>query len=135
MRVILDTNIWVSTLISKDFEWIDGLFVSEDVELVFSERLLTEFLQVAQRPKLKKFISDARLTRVIELLDTYAAVVTTTSTIDQCRDPDDNFLLELAVDAPADLLVTGDNDLLSLKAIGSCRIITITELKEMVKEG
>ena len=42
MRVILDTNIWVSALISKDFEWIDSLFVSENIELVFSERLLTE---------------------------------------------------------------------------------------------
>lgn len=133
MRVILDTNIWVSALISKDFEWIDGLFISGDVELVFSERLLTEFLHVARRPKLKKFISETRLTRVIELLDTYASVAGTTSTIELCRDPDDNFLLELAVDASADLLVTGDNDLLSLKAIGNCRIITIAELKGMVK--
>jgi uncharacterized protein len=135
MRVILDTNIWVSALISKEFEWIDGLFVSEAMELVFSERLLTEFLQVAHRPKLKKFISEARLTRVIELLDTYATVVTTTSTINVCRDPDDNFLLELAVDAPADFLVTGDNDLLSLKTIGNCRIITVAELRRMAKEG
>jgi uncharacterized protein len=135
MRVILDTNIWVSALISKEFEWIDGLFVSEAMELVFSERLLTEFLQVAHRPKLKKFISEARLKRVIELLDTYATVVTTTSTINVCRDPDDNFLLELAVDAPADFLVTGDNDVLSLKTIGNCRIITVAELRRMAKEG
>jgi putative PIN family toxin of toxin-antitoxin system len=134
MRVILDTNIWVSALISKDFEWIDGLFVSENIELVFSERLLTEFLHVARRPKLRKFISEERLTRIIELLDTYATMVTTTSSIDLCRDPDDNFLLELAVDAPADLLVTGDNDLLSLKAIGNCRIVTIVELRDMVNK-
>jgi len=129
MKVILDTNIWISALISKDFEWIDGLFNSESCELIFSEKLLREFLVVAKRPKLKRFINEARLQQLIELFDTFAVLVVTTSTITICRDTDDNFLLELAIDSGANVLVTGDQDLLTLQRIGQCEIITIAELK------
>lgn len=129
MRIILDTNIWISSLISKEFQWIDTLFASNAHQLIFSDQLLTEFLHVAKRPKLKKFISEAKLKRLIEQFDIYAMMIDTTSKIELCRDPNDNFLLELAVDGNADFLVTGDNDLLSLRIIGGCKIITVAQLK------
>ena len=44
-----------------------------------------------------------------------------------CRDADDNFLLALCLDGHADFLITGDQDLLVLKAFGSTRIISWAE--------
>jgi putative PIN family toxin of toxin-antitoxin system len=56
-RVIIDTNLWISFLITHDFRKIDELIFSNSVILVFSEELLEEFVVVAKRPKFKRFFS------------------------------------------------------------------------------
>jgi predicted nucleic acid-binding protein len=47
--------------------------------------------------------------------------------VTQCRDPKDNFLLELAIDGNAHFLLTGDNDLLDIKQIGKTSIIKVQD--------
>jgi putative PIN family toxin of toxin-antitoxin system len=49
--------------------------------------------------------------------------VTLCGTVHLCRDPDDNKILECAERARADLIVTGDKDLLSLRTHGQTRIV------------
>ncbi|MDR9408203.1 MAG: putative toxin-antitoxin system toxin component, PIN family [Balneolaceae bacterium] len=127
MRLILDTNLWISFLISSNYEKLDELLVNKDSKLLFSQELLEEFLTVAGRPKLKKYISDEDLAYLLETIDEVAEFVNVTSEITKCRDPKDNFLLSLAVDGKADYLLTGDNDLLVLKKIGDTRIETISD--------
>ncbi len=50
-RIIIDTNLWISFLITKDFSKLDELIFAKQAILVFSEELLDEFLEVAKRPK------------------------------------------------------------------------------------
>lgn len=45
----------------------------------------------------------------------------------RCRDPKDDYLLELALVSEADYLITGDKDLLTVEKIGSCQIVTAME--------
>lgn len=52
-RVVLDTNLWVSFLISNRLKELDLLLKTEFITLVFSEELLGEFLKVSHRPNLK----------------------------------------------------------------------------------
>jgi putative PIN family toxin of toxin-antitoxin system len=113
-RVILDTNIWISFLISKRLEELDVLLESELVTLVFSSELLEEFLEVAVRPKFSKFFKKSDIKGLVNQLDRYGELVAVTSKVDECRDPKDNFLLSLAIDSKADFLITGDSDLLVL---------------------
>lgn len=75
MRVILDTNIWISYLISKNLLWIDEFFKLNDFELLFSERLLSEFFLVIQRPKLKKYFSKDKLDQLIDIFDDYGTMI------------------------------------------------------------
>jgi uncharacterized protein len=53
-RIILDTNLWISFLITKDYSLLDKLLISGSYKLIFSQELLEEFIEVANRPKLKK---------------------------------------------------------------------------------
>jgi uncharacterized protein len=53
-----------------------------------------------------------------------ATRVTLEGTVHVCRDPDDDLVLECAERAEADLIITGDQDLLSLRSHGVTRIIT-----------
>ncbi|MFO7800311.1 putative toxin-antitoxin system toxin component, PIN family [Rhodohalobacter sp.] len=132
MRLILDTNLWISFLISSKYEKLDELLFTQKSKLLFSQELLEEFVAVAKRPKLRKYISRDELEDLLETIDEVAEFVNVTSEISECRDPKDNFLLSLAVDAKADYLLTGDKDLLVLKKIGNTEIRTISEFLNMV---
>ncbi len=127
MRLILDTNLWISFLISSKFEKLDEILFNQNFKLLFSQELLEEFVAVVKRPKLRKYISRNELEDLLETIDDIAEFVNVTSEISECRDPKDNFLLSLAVDGKADYLLTGDKDLLVLKEIGNTKIKTISE--------
>jgi uncharacterized protein len=125
-RIIIDTNLWISFLITKDFTKLDEIIFSRLGIVVFSQELLDEFLNVVSRPKFKRFFSSADIEEILETIDEYADFVKVKSEIEVCRDSKDNFLLSLAVDSNADFLLTGDKDLLDLTKFGKTRILTIS---------
>jgi putative PIN family toxin of toxin-antitoxin system len=127
MRLILDTNLWISFLISSKYERLDELLFNQEYKLLFSRELIEEFVAVAKRPKLRKYIPGDDLEDVLDTIDEVTEFVVVTSDISECRNPKDNFLLSLAVDGKADYLLTGDKDLLVLEKIGSTEIKTISE--------
>lgn len=122
-KVILDTNLWISFLISKQLNFIDDLLLEGKFKLIFSKELVDEFLTVAKRPKFEKYFSESNITALLRLFDRYGKLIEVSSNIQKCRDYKDNFLLNLAVDSKADFLITGDEDLLVLKKIGNTKII------------
>ena len=125
-RILLDTNIWISFLITKDYSKLDDLIFTRKTILLFSRELLDEFIEVAKRPKFRRWFSPEDVESILETIDEYAEFVTIKSKIAICRDPKDNFLLSLSVDGNADFLITGDQDLLNLKKMNKTKIITIS---------
>lgn len=132
-RIIIDTNLWISFLLSKQFSFLDELLTNQSVQLVFSQELLSEFLDVVNRPKLKKYFSDESVEMVLELIDQYAEFIVVTSSVDVCRDSKDNFLLSLAKDGSVDFLITGDQDLLVIERFVNTEILTISEFEQRIK--
>ena len=104
-RIIIDTNLWISFLITKDFTKLDEIIFSRHGILVFSQELLDEFLEVARRPKFRRFFSASDIEEILETIDEYADFVKVQTKIKVCRDPKDNFLLSLSIDGNADFLV------------------------------
>jgi len=129
LRVILDTNLWISYLISKRLRKIDALFEENGVTLIFSDELMEEFLEVAQRPKFGKYFTSADLENLLALFDVYGEWVQVVSSVDLCRDAKDNFLLALAKDGKADYLITGDQDLLIIKKFEDTDILIYAEFE------
>lgn len=126
-RIIIDTNLWISFLITNNFAKLDEILFSKHGILVFSQELLAEFLEVAKRPKFKRFFSTSTIEELLETIDEYANFVNVETEIKICRDPKDNFLLSLSVDGNADFLITGDKDLLELNKFGETKIISISD--------
>lgn len=124
-RVIVDTNLWISFLLTRDFSTLDKLFADQSITLLFSQELLDEFIEVARRPKFKKYFSLSDLQDLLQELSLQAEFIAVTSTVDACRDPKDNFLLSLAVDGKATHLITGDKDLLDIGNFEETKIITM----------
>lgn len=125
-RIIIDTNLWISFLLTKDFLKIDSLLKGNHINLLFSQELLEEFIEVSGRPKFKKYFSKQDIKSLLARIHTKAEFITTKSVITICRDPKDNFLLALAKDGKDSHLITGDADLLVLKKMGKTEIVSIS---------
>jgi uncharacterized protein len=126
-RVILDTNLWISFLISKRQKELDIILESGAVTLIFSQELLEEFLEVSERPKFKRFFKKSNIKTLLTQIETFGELIRVESKINECRDPKDNFLLSLSVDGKADFLVTGDSDLLVLGKLEKTKIVSWAE--------
>ena len=126
-RIILDTNLGISFLITKNLSPLDPLLISGQIKLLFSEDLLTEFVEVIQRTKFKKYFSRSEIDELFITIGSYAEFISVKTEVNICRDPKDNFLLCLAIDGQVNYLITGDQDLLTLKEIGTAKIITISD--------
>ena len=126
-RVILDTNLWISFLISKNLSKLDPFIKNRTLILLFSKESIEEFVDVVERPKFKRFFSQKDIELILNLFDLFGELVNIKSDVNICRDAKDNFLLNLSIDGKADYLVTGDKDLLVLKKIKITQILTMSQ--------
>jgi len=93
----------------------DKLFKAIDHgEITISTPVLLELAEVLARDKLNKYLTEQERMRFLVALLKESELVGITEQISECRDPKDNKFLELAVCGNADVLVTGDDDLLVL---------------------
>jgi putative PIN family toxin of toxin-antitoxin system len=132
-KVILDTNLWISFLISKNLSEIDDLVNVGKIKLIFSNELIEEFIAVAKRPKFKKYFNNDNLEELLRLFEQYGKLIRVRIEVTESRDKKDNFLLSLAVESNADFLVTGDTDLLILKKIKKTKIVTWNDFMKEIK--
>lgn len=128
MRVVLDTNLLIATLISADGApayaydlWREGRYT-----LLTSDWQLGELRRVSRYRKLRPILTPAAVGTLVNGLRRRAEVLTQLPTFDLARDPDDNFILAAAVAGKADYLVTGDKkDLIPLVRVAGVRIVKV----------
>ena len=113
---------------------IDAIAYST-VDIVLCKQLRYEIFKVIKYPRLKDSVSTEKLNRLFTLLKNEIRDYTPDCTISECRDPKDNFLLELAVSAGADNLVTGDQDLLTLNPFRGVQIVKPSEFEKILDKG
>lgn len=131
MRIVLDTNIFLSALISPGgppasivAAWLARRFV-----LISHPIQLDELRGVTRRDKLRSLIQPAEVGRRVNQIKRLAEFPSTLPSVRRSPDPDDDFLLALCEAAQADRLVTGDKaDLLALERHGTARIMTMAGL-------
>ena len=123
MKVVIDTNIWISYLLGSLLQGMDEKILSKEIKVVVSDEMLKEISEVSSRPKFKNIFTAKRIKELFSLLDSYAIVVSPSQKVNVCRDGKDNFLLEVALEGEADYLVTGDEDLLVLDPFYNTKIV------------
>lgn len=136
MRLVLDTNVLVSAFLWKG---VPGRLIElageGEIQLYTSRALLDELAEVLHRKKLAKSVQATGLTAA-ELVKQYQQLayrVTARQFTKQItRDADDDAVLACAIAAKVDLVVSGDRDLLVLKAFRSIPIITPAEAVQIM---
>ena len=127
IKIIIDTNLWISFLIGKQLANLKDLIVEETIKVIVSEQILEEIITVTQRPKLQKYFSQSKVNELIKFLKITGIYVEIKSVVSICRDAKDNYLLALAKDSQANFLITGDEDLLILQQFEQTAIITYAD--------
>jgi putative PIN family toxin of toxin-antitoxin system len=118
MRAVVDTNILVRAII-RPHGTVGPLLLRlrhGEYTLLYAQSLLEELVDVLNRPRIceKYQLTDQDIQTVVSLILLRGEAVTPTERITACRDPQDDKFLEVAVAGEADVIVSGDQDLLTL---------------------
>lgn len=137
MRITTDTNV----LLSSSF-WKGASFTilerveQKEIELILSEEIIEEFTRILQYEEVQKKIKDKNLEmrRSVEEIISIATIVEPKEKLKVVKDdPDDNKILECALEGNVDYIITKDNHLLKLKEFRRIKIITPEEFLDNYK--
>jgi uncharacterized protein len=129
MKIVIDTNVWISLAIGSKSVTEDLIKILENsaIEIVVSEELLDEITVTLSKPKLRKYLTHERVSILFSILNNDCLLEKSILTRKFCRDPKDDFLLNLALQSSSEYLITGDSDLLILNPIDNLQILSIKE--------
>lgn len=124
-RVVIDTNIFLSAVLNQDS--LPAKVVEKALrsgQILQSAETWEELEDVLNREKFDKYRSVFDRRMYFKYLGEFMEQVSVTTRTSVCRDPKDDKLLELAIDGRADLIITGDKDLLVLNPFEGVPIVT-----------
>ncbi|MBS1937073.1 MAG: putative toxin-antitoxin system toxin component, PIN family [Bacteroidetes bacterium] len=131
LRLVVDTNVWVSYLLTRSFARLNTLLSDQGVRVLYSEAMIEELMEVLERPRARRQIASADVAELLGTIQVQGERVQVTSSVRVCRDPDDDKVLELCQDGKAHLLVSGDKDLLSMREFQGTKIISPAEFMRL----
>jgi putative PIN family toxin of toxin-antitoxin system len=114
-RVVIDTNVFLSGLLSSTSTPARAVerAIRED-QVLASKDTLRELARKLLSPRFDRYVARERRMALLDRLAPNLVLVEIVQRIRACRDPKDDQFLEVAVNGSANVLVTGDRDLLSL---------------------
>jgi putative PIN family toxin of toxin-antitoxin system len=139
IRAVLDTNLLVSYLLTHRAPIatiIDDFLAQDQFIMIGAPELLGELDRVLTYPKLQRYYSDEERIRFVALVFALSEAVDLPETVPRiCRDPDDDRLVACAVVGGADVIVSGDDDVLALQRVGDIPILTAAQFLEVLEQG
>lgn len=127
-RAIVDTNILIRAVImpSGTVGPVITRLRDGDYTLVYSAPLIDELLEKLTLPRIREkyHLNDQDIDDLLALIALRGELVTPTRKVKICRDPQDDMFIEAALAGNAEVVVTGDEDLLTVKEFETVRFIT-----------
>jgi uncharacterized protein len=127
-RIVIDTNVYLSHLMRPSSIPSRALLRAwrRDIPLVSLETL-EELERTLRKKKFSRYFRPADITQFLEEANSVSERVVVKSKFQICRHPKDDKFLGLAVDGRADLILTGDRDLLVLNPFRDIPIVSLVE--------
>ena len=126
-KIILDTNVVVSSIIQKSYPYyiVYEYVFEEQIRLCLSKALLDEYCEVLSRSKFSKIpYFESNTDIVLNRLKKIAVFYEPKICLDIIKDKDDNKLLELAHESNADFLITGNHNDFDITHYNNTRILS-----------
>lgn len=132
MIVILDCNIWLSLALNQQLSFISQLN-KYNISIATCNELIDEVTQVSSRPKFRKYFSPAYIKQLVDFHQLISRRFPLKAIPNIVTDEKDNYLFALCEASNADYFVTGDKLLLNVGIYKTTKVITLTELRNMLK--
>jgi putative PIN family toxin of toxin-antitoxin system len=114
-RIVVDTNVLISRLLQPQSVPAQAVRKARrEGRLLVSEATMDELAEVLSRSKLDRYVSVEDRKQFLRQLGRRAALVSIIYCVRECRDPKDDKFLEVALNGRADVIITGDVDLLTM---------------------
>jgi putative PIN family toxin of toxin-antitoxin system len=130
LTVVFDVNVLVSSLIVKGKPrelWQKAK--NNEFTIVYSKEILSDLVRVLKRPKFEKYLANADIKLFLNDIRATGKLVPLKSKFRVvAEDSDDDLIIEVAYDAKADLVVSGDRHLLALEEFKGIRIVTVDQM-------
>ena len=135
MKVIIDTNLWISFLIGHQTQLVRRMLTDMRFDVYVCARLIEEILDVATRDKIRKYVTQADIDDLLAIINAFCqfAIIRTETPATAIRDPKDLYLLSLAETIGAHYIVSGDADLTDLGQYHQTRIMKLADFKAMMQ--
>jgi len=134
LKAVIDTNIWISALMNSSLTRpILNAFINAEFTPVISNKLLKELNDTLNEPKVKRLIPANNAKELVALIDDKSHKFESALKLNACRDPNDNFILSLSIEAKVPL-VSLDKDILVLKELGEFNILSPKEFLDQLKK-
>lgn len=139
IRAVLDTNLLVSYLLTHRppiATLIDDHLAQEHFVLITGAALLEELGRVLRYPRLQRYYSEETRTQYVALIAALSEIVELPESVPRiCRDPDDDWVIACAVVGQADVIVSGDRDLLALNRVGELPVLSAAQFLATLEES
>jgi putative PIN family toxin of toxin-antitoxin system len=138
MRLVLDTNVVVSGLLWSGPTRLLDLIRRTNTNIMTCPELLDELSRVSGYPKFRQRILAAGI-NIDQLRKDFVVFAKNTSILAPvphiCRDANDEIVLACAVAANADMIVTGDKDLLIMKQYQNIPIVQVSDAFRLLRQA
>ncbi|MCC0178162.1 putative toxin-antitoxin system toxin component, PIN family [Waterburya agarophytonicola K14] len=133
VRYVFDTNVIISALLFKNSKPAQAFqYTLANGEILLSLDLLEELNEVLGRKKFNKYVTNEEREEFLEALIERAVLIEIVENVQECRDPKDDKVLELALNGEAHYIITGDRYLLVLNPFRNVRVITVEDFLKTI---
>ncbi len=119
---VLDTNIWISAIISNSFYDLEKIILEENLKIFICPEMILELEDVLKRSKFKKYLKNT-IPFYISEIQKICILEFSETKYNEAPDKDDNYLFDICIETKS-ILVTGDKLLLTY--ISNPLVITIS---------
>ena len=126
-KVIFDTNVWISLFLKRALAQEFSETINKQVTLFISQEILVEISRVLTCPKIRRILdsSETNTKQILRFIAENTIIVDPKIKVKLINeDPQDNKILECALAADADYIVTGDSHLLKVGKFKQTTILT-----------
>jgi uncharacterized protein len=141
MKVLIDTNVWLSYLLPPTKAQtvaivVSTCFLRDEIDIVVPRNQLDEFAsKVVTKSYFRTHIPNAAIEHFIKEMTAMTDLLPPLEEVTAySRDPKDDYLVEYGVVNEADYLITGDLDLLVLGRVGTLQIVKPSQFVEILRE-
>lgn len=128
VRYVFDTNVIISALLFEEGKPAQALRAAlANGEVLLSLDLLEELNEVLGRERFNRYVTSKEREEFLEAIVERAVLIEVVENVQECRDPKDDKVLELALNGKAQYIISGDKDLLVLHLFRGVGVVTAEE--------